>query len=65
MQHSIPYTTKQNSAAERKNKEMATCMMESTTFPPNFLDEAIKSALYIHNTVCYRDTFSMAWGRPQ
>ena len=39
MQHSIPYTRQQNGVAERNNrslKEMATCMMESNTLPPNF-----------------------------
>ena len=50
MQHSILYTHQQNGVAERNNrslKEMATCMMESKTLPPNFLDEAIKYASYI------------------
>ena len=45
MQHSIPYTPQQNGVAERKNrslKEMATCMMEAKTLPPNFWAGAIK-----------------------
>ena len=54
MQHSIPYTPQQNGVAETKNRsfmEMATCMMESNTLPPNFWDEAIKCASYIQNMV--------------
>ena len=50
MQHSISYTPQQNGVAERKNrslKEMATCRMESKTFPPNFWGEAINCASYI------------------
>ena len=50
MQHSIPYTPQ----LERKNrslKEMATCMLESNTFPPSFWDEAINCASYIQNRV--------------
>ena len=50
MQHSIPYTPQQNFVAKRKNrslKEMATCMMEAKTLPPNFWVEAIKCASYI------------------
>ena len=41
MQHSIPYTPQQNGVAERKNgslKEMAICMMEAKTLPPEFWD---------------------------
>ena len=47
MQHSIPYTPQQNGVAERKNrslKEMATCMIDSNTFPPKFWAEVIKCA---------------------
>ena len=54
MQHSIPYTPKQNGVVERKNrslKEMATCMLESKTLPPKFWDEAINCASYIKNRV--------------
>ena len=54
MYHSIPYTPQQNGVTERKNrslKEMATCMMEAKTLPPNFWAEAIKYASYIHNRV--------------
>ena len=52
MKHSISYTPQHNGVAERKNgilKEMATCMMESKTFPPKFWTEAINCASYIHN----------------
>ena len=54
MQHSIPYTPQQNGVVERKNRslnEMATCMMEAKTLPPNFWDEDIKCASYIQNRV--------------
>ena len=54
MQHSIPYTPQQIGVAERKNrslKEMATCMMEAKTLPPNFWAEAINCASYIYNRV--------------
>ena len=54
MHHSIPYTPQQNGVAERKNrslKEMATCMMEAKTFPPNFSAKAIKCVSYIQNRV--------------
>ena len=47
MQHSIPYTPRKNGVDERNNrslKEMATCMLESKTLPPNFSVEAIKCA---------------------
>ena len=47
MHHSIPYTPQQNGVAERKNKilkGMATCMLESKTFPPKFWDEATNCA---------------------
>ena len=47
MQHSIPYTPQQNGVDERKNralKEMATCMLDSKTLPPNFWAEDIKYA---------------------
>ena len=50
MQNSIPYTPQQNGVAERKNislKEMATCMMEAKTLPPNFWAEAINYVDYI------------------
>ena len=50
MQDSIPYTPQQNGVAERKNrslKEMAICMMEAKTLPPNFWAKAIKCASYI------------------
>ena len=45
MQHSIPYTPRQNGVDERNNrslKEMATCMLESKTLPPKFSAEDIK-----------------------
>ena len=54
MQHSIPYTPQHNGVAVRKNRilrEMATCMMEFKTLPPNFWAEAINYASYIHNRV--------------
>ena len=51
MQHSIPYTPQQNGVAERKNKslkEMATCMMEANTLPPNFWARSYKlCSLYL------------------
>ena len=50
MQHSIPYTPQKNGVAERKNrslKEMATCMIEAKTLPPNFWVKAINGASYI------------------
>ena len=33
---------------------MATCMLESKTFPPKFWDEAIKFASYIQNRVPHK-----------
>ena len=57
MQYYIPYTPQQNGVAERKNislKEMATCVMESKSLPPNFWDEAINCASYIQNRVTHK-----------
>ena len=54
MQHSIPYTPQKNGVFERKNralKEMATCMMDSKNFPPNFWAKDINCASYIQNRV--------------
>ena len=44
--------------AERKNrslKKMATCMLDSKKFPPNFLAESIKSTSYIDNMVPHKN----------
>ena len=63
MKHSISYTPQQNGVAERKNtslKEMATCMLESKTLPPNFLVEAIKCASYIHNRVPHKSIYGFS-----
>ena len=62
MQHSIPYTPQQNAVVKRKNKslkEMATCMMESKQFPPNFLVETIKCASYIHNMFPHKQLYGI------
>ena len=55
--HSIPYTPQHNGVVERKHislKEMATCMMDSKPFPPNFSAETIKYASYIWNRVPHK-----------
>ena len=44
MQHSTPYTPKQNGVAERKNrslKEMATCMIEERDISHKISDDGI------------------------
>ena len=62
MQHSIPYTPQRNGVAERKNrslKEMATCMMEAKTLPPNFWTRDIYCAYYIQNMVPHNNIDGM------
>ena len=57
MHHSIPCTPQQNGVDERKSrslKEMATCMLESKTFPQKFWAEAINCASYIQNRVPHK-----------
>ena len=57
MQHSIPYTPRQNGVVERKNrslKDMANCMMESKALQIMSQDEAIKCESYIQNRVPHK-----------
>ena len=58
MQHCIPYTPQRNGVAKRKSrslKEMATCMLESKTLPPNFWAKYINCASYIQNRVPHKN----------
>ena len=72
MQHSIPYTPRQNGVAKRKNRSLkeATCMMEDENFPPKFWAEAINCASYIQNRVPHNQLYGMtpfeswSWHKP-
>ena len=57
MEHSIPYTPRQNGVAERKNrslKEMETCLLQEKNLPPSLWEEDINYASYIHNRVPHK-----------
>ena len=52
LQHSVPYTPKQNGVAEHKNralKEIATSMLAAKYLYPNIWNGAINCAAYFHN----------------
>ena len=62
MHHLTPYTPHQNGVAERKNrslKEMATCMIEAKTLPPNFWEKDINCASYIQNRVPHNNIYGI------
>ena len=54
LQHSIPYTPRQNDVAERKNrslKEKVACLLEEIYIPPYMWVEAINCSSYTKNRV--------------
>jgi hypothetical protein len=58
MQHTVPYTPKQNGVAERKNhrlKEMANCMIQSKGLNLKNWAEAINCENYIVNRTPTKD----------
>ena len=55
MEHSVPYTPKQNGVAKKKNeslKEMETYLLQSKNIPPSLWDEDVNYASYIYRIEC-------------